>query len=127
LFKRGGSLTMEAYTDANYAGWLSDRRSTSGYCTFLCGHLIAWWSKKQNVVSRWSAEVEFRAMIVGICELLWMKQVLEDLKMQCESAMKLFYDHQLAIDIARNPVQHDMTNHIEIERHFIKRSWTVDW
>ena len=65
-------------------------------------------------------------MIVGICELLWMKQVLEDLKMQCESAMKLFYDHQLAIDIARNPVQHDMTNHIEIERHFIKRSWTVD-
>src|SRR4030042_386896 len=48
LFKRGGSLTIEAYTDADYAGSLSDRRSTTGYCTFLCGNLVAWRSKKQS-------------------------------------------------------------------------------
>jgi hypothetical protein len=50
LFKRGGSLTMEAYTDADYAGSLSDRRSTTGYCTFLCGNFVTWRSKKQSVV-----------------------------------------------------------------------------
>lgn len=52
LFKRGGNLTMETYTDADYAGSVSDRRSTSGYCTFLCGNLVAWKSKKQSVVAR---------------------------------------------------------------------------
>jgi hypothetical protein len=41
LFKRSGSLTMETYTDDDYAGLLSNRRSTSGYCTFFCGNLVA--------------------------------------------------------------------------------------
>jgi hypothetical protein len=49
-----------------------------------------------------------------------MKQVLEDLKIQCEGPMKLFCDNKLAISIAHNPVQHDRTKHIEIDRHFIK-------
>lgn len=106
LFKRGGSLTMEAYTDADYAGSMTDRRSTTGYCTFLCGNLVTWRSKKQSVVARSSAEAEFRAMALGICELLWMKQVLEDLKIQCEGPMKLFCDNKPAISIAHNHVQH---------------------
>jgi hypothetical protein len=106
LFKRGGSLTMEAYTDADYAGSLSDRRSTIGYCTFLCGNLVTWRSKKQSVVARSSVEAEFRTMAPRICELLWMKQVLEDLKIQCEGPMKLFCDNKPAISIAHNHVQH---------------------
>ena len=60
LFKKGESLTLEAYTDADYAGSLDDRRSTSGYCTLLGGNLVTWRSKKQNVVARSSAESEFR-------------------------------------------------------------------
>ncbi len=120
LFKRGGSLTMEAYTDADYAGSMTDRRSTSGYCTFLCGNLVTWRSKKQNVVARSSAEAEFRSMAHGICELLWMKIVLDDLKIKVEGPMKLFCDNKSAISIAHNPVQHDRTKHIEIDRHFIK-------
>ena len=120
LFKRGGNLTIEAYTDADYAGSISDRRSTSGYCTFLCGNLVTWRSKKQNVVARSSAEAEFRAMAQGICELLWMKIILNDLKIQCDGPMMLFCDNKSAISIAHNPVQHDRTKHIEIDRHFIK-------
>ena len=120
LFKRGGSLTMEAYTDADYAGSVTDRRSTSGYCTFLCGNLVTWRSKKQNIVARSSAEAEFRSMAHGICELLWMKIVLDDLKIKVEGPMKLFCDNKSAISIAHNPVQHDRTKHIEIDRHFIK-------
>lgn len=106
---------METYTDADYAGYVSDRRSTSGYCTFLCGNLVAWKSKKQSVVARSSAEAEFRAMALGICELLWMKQILEDLKIQCEGPMKLFCNNKSTISVAHNPVQHDRTKHIEID------------
>jgi ATP-dependent RNA circularization protein (DNA/RNA ligase family) len=70
MLKKEDMLTLENYTDADYAGSLVDRRSTSRYCTFLGGDLITWRSKKHNVVARSIAEAEFRSMAVGICELL---------------------------------------------------------
>ena len=120
LFKRNGNINLEVYTDADYAGSIADRRSTTGYCTFLGGNLVTWRSKKQSVVARSSAEAEFRAMAQGICELLWLKIILEDLKIKREEPMRLFCDNKSAISIAHNPVQHDRTKHIEIDRHFIK-------
>ncbi|KAK0580519.1 hypothetical protein LWI29_002881 [Acer saccharum] len=120
LFKRNTGLVLEAYTDVDYAGSVVDRRSTSGYCTFLGGNLVTWRSKKQNVVARSSAEAEFRAMAQGVCELLWLKIILEDLKVKWEGPMKLYCDNKSAINIAHNPVQHDKTKHIEVDRHFIK-------
>ena len=120
LFKRNGGLVLEAYTDADYAGSIVDRRSTSGYCTFLGGNLVTWRSKKQNVVARSSAEAEFRTMAQGVCELLWLKIVLEDLKIKWDGPMRLYCDNKSTINIAHNPVQHDRTKHIEIDRHFIK-------
>ena len=97
LFKRNGNTTLEAYTDADYAGSIVDRRSTTGYYTFLGGNLVTWRSKKQNVVARSSAEAEFRAMAQGICELLWLKIILEDLKIKWEGPMKLYGDNKSAI------------------------------
>ena len=120
LFKKNEGLLIEAYTDADYAGSVVDRRSTSGYCTFLGGNLVTWRSKKQSVVARSSAEAEFRAMAHGVCELLWLKIILDDLKIKWEGPMKLYCDNKSAINIAHNPVQHDRTKHIEVDRHFIK-------
>ena len=70
FFGRHDHFRIEAYTDADWAGSVTDRRSTSGYCTFVGGNLVTWRSKKQNVVARSSAEAEFRAMAQGVCELL---------------------------------------------------------
>jgi len=70
MFKRGRNMILEAYTDADYAGSVVDRRSTSGYCTFLGGNLVTWRSKKQSVVTQSSVEVEFRSIVLGVCELL---------------------------------------------------------
>ena len=46
--------------------------------------------------------------------------ILDDLKIQWSGPMKLYCDNKSAISIAHNPVQHDRTKHIEIDRHFIK-------
>jgi len=61
---------LSCFTDADYAGSRTDRRSTSGICTFYGDHLISRKSKKQAVVSRSSAEAEYRAMAQGTCEIL---------------------------------------------------------
>ncbi|CAH9070189.1 unnamed protein product [Cuscuta europaea] len=120
FFKKGNNRTIEAFTDADYAGSISDRRFTSGYCTYVWGNLVTWRSKKQNVVARSSVESEFRAMANGICELLWIKRVITELKMEIELPMKLYCDNKADISIAHNHVLHDRTKHIEVDRHFIK-------
>lgn len=106
--------------DADWACSIIDRRSTSGYCTYVWGNMVTWRSKKQNVVARSSAEAQYRAMANGVCEILWLKRILEDLRMLVNMPMKLYCDNKAAISIARNPVQHDRTKHVEINRHFIK-------
>jgi hypothetical protein len=120
FFKKDVQRGIEVYTDADWAGSITDRKSTSGYCTYVWGNLVTWRSKKQNVVARSSAEAEFRAMAHGICEGLWLKRVLEELKRPVEVPMKLYCDNKATISIAHNPVQHDRTKHVEIDRHFIK-------
>ena len=104
LFKRNGNMTLEAYTDANYVGSIVDRRSTTRYCTFLGGNLVTWKSKKQSVVARSSAEAELRSSAQGVCELLWLKIILEDLKIKWEEPMRLYCDNKSAISIVHNPV-----------------------
>ena len=120
LFKKDDGRQIEVFTDADYAGCSDDRRSTSAYCTFVWGNLVTWRSKKQAVVSRSSAEAEFRAMAQGICEIIWIRGILNELRVKFTAPMKLFCDNKSAISIANNPVQHDRTKHVEIDRHFIK-------
>eukprot|EP00261_Vitis_vinifera_P038360 XP_019079603.1 PREDICTED: uncharacterized protein LOC109123660 [Vitis vinifera] len=120
LFKSRGHLQIETYTNADWAGSIVDRRSTSGYYSFVGGNLVTWRSKKQNVVTRSSAEAEFRAVAHGICEIMWIRRLLEELKMTGSSPMKLYCDNKATISVAHNPVLHDRTKHVEVDKHFIK-------
>jgi hypothetical protein len=59
-------------------------------------------------------------MALGICEILWLKFLLQDMGVNHSQPMKLFCDNKAARDIAHNPVQHDRTKHVEVDRFFIK-------
>ena len=72
------------------------------------------------MVARPSVESEFRVIAQGLCELLWLKIILDDLIIKWDGPMKLYCDNKSAINIVHNPIQHDRTKHIEIDRHFIK-------
>uniref|UniRef100_A0A6N2MRA1 Integrase catalytic domain-containing protein n=1 Tax=Salix viminalis TaxID=40686 RepID=A0A6N2MRA1_SALVM len=122
LFSKKEVQDIKGYTDSDWAGNQTDRRSTSGYFTFVEGNLVTWRSKKQKVVARSSAEAEFRGMAHGVCELLWIKHVLQDLGIDYETSMDLHCDNKAAIEIAHNPVQHDRTKHVEVDWHFIKEN-----
>jgi hypothetical protein len=120
LFKKNGHLNVDGYSDADWASCLDDRRSTSGYCVFVGGNLVSWRSKKQSVVSRSTAEAEYRAMSQGLCEMLWVSNLLAELKVLRKGPLNVWCDNKSAICMASNPVQHDRTKHVEIDRFFIK-------
>ena len=106
-FGKHDQFKIKAITDADWAGSIEDRRSTSGYCTFVFGNLITWRSKKQNVVARTSAEAKFRSIAHGICEVLWIKRVLEELKITIHPLAMMYCDNKATISISHNPVLHD--------------------
>ncbi|XP_020263949.1 uncharacterized protein LOC109839906 [Asparagus officinalis] len=78
IFRKNGHVSIEGYCDSDWASCADDRRSTSGYCIFVGGNLVSWKSKKQSVVARSTAEAEYRAMALGVTELLWLKNGGED-------------------------------------------------
>ncbi|KAL6333802.1 hypothetical protein AAG906_028988 [Vitis piasezkii] len=119
FFGKNEDRMVEMFIDPAWAGSVIDRKSTSGYCTQLWGNLVTWHSKKQFVVARSSAKAEYRAMAHGICEAIWIKRLLEELKISYEFPMRLYCDNKATICIAHNPVHHDRTKHVEVDRHFI--------
>lgn len=114
------NLCLQGYTDADWAGNQLDRKSTAGYFMFVGGNLVTWKSKKQKVVALSSAEAEFRGMSRGITEIIWIRKLLTELGFPPKAPCKLMCDNQSAICISENPVQHDRTKHVEVDRHFIK-------
>ncbi|XP_019170478.1 PREDICTED: uncharacterized protein LOC109166047 isoform X2 [Ipomoea nil] len=120
LYADHGHMRVEAFSDADWAGSLSDRRSTTGYCVFIGGNLVSWKSKKQTVVARSSAESEYRAMAHVTCEITWVHNVLKEVGVEVMKPIRLWCDNQAAIHISNNPVFHERTKHIEVDCHFVR-------
>ena len=113
-------LFRSAFSDADWAGDPTDRRSTTSYCFLIGSSLISWRSKKQTFVASSSIEVEYCALADTTSELLWLRWLLKDLGVSISSATPLYCDNQSTIHIAHNHVFHERTKHIEIDCHFIR-------
>ncbi|KAJ0530831.1 putative RNA-directed DNA polymerase [Helianthus annuus] len=114
------SLSLVAYTDADWAGCPDTRRSTSGYCVYFGESLISWSSKRQTTISRSSAEAEYRGVANVVAELCWLRNLLLELHHPISRASLVYCDNISAIYLSGNPVQHQRTKHIELDIHFVR-------
>ncbi|XP_070010760.1 secreted RxLR effector protein 161-like [Nicotiana sylvestris] len=117
----GDSLNLIGYTDADYEGYLVDKKNTSGMAHFLGSCLIAWDTRKQNSVALSTAEVEYVAAASCCAKLLWIKQQLEDFGVLTKS-VPLPCDNTSALSMAKNSVQHKKTKHIDVRHHFLRNN-----
>ncbi|GJY27865.1 putative RNA-directed DNA polymerase [Tanacetum coccineum] len=120
LFKTNGHLNIQIFTDANWARDKGNIRSTLGYFSLVRGNLVTWKSKKQKVVSLSSAEAEFRGIAKGLAEALWIRKLVFEIGFPLKESIRIMSDNKAVIQISENPMQHDRTKHVEVDRHFIK-------
>ena len=113
------NFELSGFSDADFAGYKVDRKSTSGCCQFLGSSLISWHSKKQNSVALSTAEAEYIAVGACCAQVLWIAQQLQDLGHNVKG-IPINCDNTSAISIAKNPVQHSRTKHIDVRHHFLR-------
>ncbi|KAK9079684.1 hypothetical protein SSX86_001357 [Deinandra increscens subsp. villosa] len=96
------------------------RRSIIGFVVLFGGNPISWKSKKQPTVSLSSTEAEYRSMRKVTTELTWLTRVLNEFSIPSMSFVNLICDSKAAIHIARNPVYHERTKHIDLDCQFVR-------
>ncbi|GJS59594.1 hypothetical protein Tco_0654378 [Tanacetum coccineum] len=118
-YPKDSGFELTAFSDADHAGCLDTRKSTSGGIQFLGDKLVSWMSKKQNCTAMSLAEAEYVALSASCAQVMWMRTQLQDYGFNYNK-IPLYYDSQSAIAISCNPVQHSRTKHIHTRYHFIK-------
>ena len=105
---------LVGYTDADWAGDIDGRKSTSGYAFILANGVVSWSSKQQQTVILSSTEAEYKAAIEACKEGVWLRQLLQDLGFMQSSPTMIYCDNQSVIALTKNPQFHACTKYIEI-------------
>jgi hypothetical protein len=92
---------------------------------FLGDNLVSWSAKRQTVVSRSSAEAQYRAVANGVAEATWLCQLLLELQAPLSWCMPVYCDNISAVYLSNNPVQHQRTKHVEIDLRFVREKVAI--
>jgi len=112
------------YSDSDWCGDLTNRRSTSGYVFKFNDAAISWCTKKQPVTALLSCEAEYIAGTFATCQALWLDLVMKELKCDVMKPLTLKIDNKSGISLAKNPISHGRSKHIETRFHFIREQLT---
>jgi len=114
------SISLHAFSDADWAGDKDDYSSTSAYIVYLGRNPISWNSKKQKTITRSSTEAEYRSVAATAAEIKWLCSLLTDLGINLQQAPTIYCDNIGATQLCSNPVFHSRMKHVTIDFQFIR-------
>eukprot|EP00253_Pinus_taeda_P004749 PITA_04749 len=113
------SPLLVGFADSDWAGNPDDRKSTAGYVFTLGSGPITWACKKQGAISLSSTKGEYHGTVETSKEALWLRHILSEFGFQQQHLTTLWCDNQSAIQLCKDPFQHQCRKHIELHMHFI--------
>ncbi|WVZ63587.1 LOW QUALITY PROTEIN: hypothetical protein U9M48_013210 [Paspalum notatum var. saurae] len=116
------SLSLLGFSDSDHAGCRIDRRSTFGTCQFLGTSVVSWSSRKKSSVATSTCEAEYVAAASCCSQILWMLATLRDYGLTY-GRIPILCDSSSAISVAKNPVLHSRTKHINVRYHFLRDNY----
>ncbi|KAE8735609.1 hypothetical protein F3Y22_tig00000340pilonHSYRG00771 [Hibiscus syriacus] len=111
---------LVGYSDSDWGGDIDNRRSTTGFVFFMGDIAFTWMSKKQPIVTLSTCEAEYVAATSCVCHAIWLRNLLKEIGLIQEEPTKVYVDNKSAIALAKNPVFHDRSKHIDIRYHYIR-------
>ena len=115
-----GDGVLHGYCDADWAGDIDNRRSTSGYVFRIGDATVSWSCQKQKTVARSSTEAEYVSLSYATQEAVWLRRLMDDLGFGTQAPMKMYEDNNGAIELTKNAKHHNRTKHIDIAHHFVR-------
>ena len=113
------NCNLSVFTDADWAGEVDSRRSTSGILYKIGTTPIAWSSKLQPTLSLSSTEAEYHVLSEAARNITYFHRLLNELQIGDKAPTLIFCDNLSSIRLVKNPVMHQQTKHIELEHHYI--------
>uniref|UniRef100_A0A2N9JBE9 Integrase catalytic domain-containing protein n=1 Tax=Fagus sylvatica TaxID=28930 RepID=A0A2N9JBE9_FAGSY len=120
LYSPSKEFKLFGYSDSDWAGDMDDRKSTTGFVFYMGDTTFTWTSKKQPIVTLSTCEAEYVAATSSVCHAVWLRSLLKELHMSQVEATEIFVDNKSALALAKNPVFHDRSKHIDTRYHFIR-------
>ncbi|KAG8499759.1 hypothetical protein CXB51_006518 [Gossypium anomalum] len=120
VFRQSDRLSLVGYADANWGLDFDDRRSTTGYCVYFGHTPVSWCSKKQTVVSRSTAEAEYRSLATASSDITWLTSLLVELHVKSVDLPTMWCDNSSAVAVAAKPVLHSKFKHVELNLFFVR-------
>lgn len=120
FYSSQNNFRLFGFSDSDWGGDVNDRKSTTGFVFFMGTAVFAWSSKKQAIVTLSTCEAEYVAAASCVCHAIWLRRMLKSLKFVQDGATNVFVDNKSAIALAKNPVFHDRSKHIDTKYHFIR-------
>jgi len=115
----GGSEALQGYVDADWAGDIDGRRSTTGFIFTLNGGPITWESKRQSTVATLTAEAKYEAAAMATKEALWLRRLLLALSV-VSGAVPMGEDNQSCLALVNNPEATGRTKHVDVAYHMVR-------
>jgi len=117
-YKRNGTI-LQGFVDADLGGDVDSRKSTSGYVFTMGGTAVSWMSRLQKCVALSTTEAEYVAISEAGKEMVWLLTFLKEIGKD-QRCRALYTDSQSALCLAKNPVFHSRTKHIQLKYHYIR-------
>jgi hypothetical protein len=119
-YSKTNSFKLAGYSDNDWRGDIDERKNTSGFAFYVGVTVFTWLSKKQAIVTLSPCEIEYVAASLCVNHVIWLRNLLYDLKLPQLETTEIRVDNKSTIELAKNPVHHERSKYIDVRYHSIQ-------